>query len=70
MGILGSMFFLPKRSVGQKKYGQNAKVTPQKGPRQRPRRVPKGRRRPASVASGQTASLYILQLEVNSRAVT
>jgi hypothetical protein len=36
MGILGSMFFLPERSVGKKKKkkknGQNA-VAPRKGPR-------------------------------------
>jgi hypothetical protein len=56
------MFFLPERSVGQKKYGQNAKVTPQKGPRQRTRRVPRGRRRPASVASTRTASMLYKNL--------
>jgi hypothetical protein len=37
------------------------KATPLEGPRQRPRRVPKGRRRPASVASGQTASEKVIK---------
>jgi hypothetical protein len=39
------------------------KATPLEGPRQRPRRVPKGRRRPASVASGQTASVQVIRFD-------
>jgi hypothetical protein len=45
------------------------KATPLEGPRQRPRRVPKGRRRPASVASGQTASAQIIKCDIKPGSV-
>jgi hypothetical protein len=45
------------------------KATPLEGPRQRPRRVPKGRRRPASVASGQTASVQVIKCDIQPGSV-
>jgi hypothetical protein len=45
------------------------KATPLEGPRQRPRRVPKGRRRPASVASGQTASVQVIRCDIKRESV-